>query len=56
MLKLLPTEFKSDIIWIIAPWVWKNVSKKHLSKKKVICSIYHLDFTKFDDKQKKILL
>tara|TARA_B100000085_G_scaffold281558_1_gene308401 strand:+ start:310 stop:1236 length:927 start_codon:yes stop_codon:yes gene_type:complete len=44
---------KSDIIWIIAPWVWKNVSKKHLSKKKVICSIYHLDFTKFDDKQKK---
>ena len=25
---------KSDIIWIVAPWVWKNVSKKHLSKRK----------------------
>ena len=31
----------------------ENVSKKYLSKKKVICSIYHLDFKKFDDKQKK---
>ena len=52
--ELISSDFsKSDIIWIVAPWVWKNVSKKHLSKKKVICSIYHLDFTKFDDKQKK---
>ena len=37
----------SDIIWIISPWVWKKLSKKMLSKKVVICSIYHIDFESF---------
>ena len=38
----------SDIIWIISPWIWKKLPKKQLKKKKVICSIYHIDFKKFD--------
>ena len=43
---------KSDIIWIIAPWTWKKISKRQLKKKKVVCSIYHIDFSKFDDDDK----
>ena len=27
--------FKADIIWLIAPWVWRNISKKNLAKKKL---------------------
>ena len=33
----------ADIIWIIAPWLWKKIPKKHLKNKIVICSMYHLD-------------
>ena len=44
---------KSDIIWIISPWVWRKLPKRHLKSKKVICSIYHIDFNKFDEKEKK---
>lgn len=44
---------ESDIIWIISPWTWKKLSKKHLKNKKVVCSIYHIDFEKFDDKEKE---
>lgn len=40
----------ADIIWIISPWVWKKLSKRMLSKKVVICSIYHIDFKSFDEK------
>ncbi len=43
----------SDIIWIIAPWNWENVPKKYLKKKKVICSIYHIDEDKFDEIEEK---
>ena len=38
---------RSTIIWIISPWTWKNISKKYLESKKVICSIHHIDFAKF---------
>ena len=34
---------KADIIWIVAPWLWKKIPKKHLKNKIVVCSIYHLD-------------
>lgn len=33
----------ADIVWIISPWLWKKISKKHLEKKIVVCSIYHFD-------------
>ena len=45
---------KADIIWIISPWLWKKIPKRHLKSKKVICSIYHIDFEKFDEKEKRI--
>ena len=44
---------EADIIWIIAPWIWKKVPKKYLKTKKVVCSIYHIDFEKFNDKDIK---
>ncbi len=40
---------ESDIIWIISPWTWKKISKKHLKRAKVICSLYHIDAESFDD-------
>ena len=33
----------SDIIWIIAPWLWKKIPKRHLKTKKVVCSIHHFE-------------
>ena len=44
---------ESDIIWIISPWVWRKIPKRQLNKKKVVCSIYHIDFSKFDEREKK---
>jgi len=43
--------FNSEIIWIIAPWTWKKINKKHLQNKLVVCSIYHIDEEKFDASQ-----
>lgn len=40
--------FKADIIWLIAPWVWRNISKKNLAKKKVVCTIHHLEYGDFE--------
>ena len=40
---------KANVIWIIAPWLWKNIKLKHLNNKKVICSIYHIEEFKMDD-------
>lgn len=34
---------ESDIVWIIAPWTWKKVSKKQLKQKIVVCTIHHLN-------------
>ena len=44
---------EADIIWIIAPWVWKKIPKKHLKNKKVVCSYYHFDFDKFNTKERE---
>jgi len=43
----------SDIIWIISPWLWKKIPKKHLKQKKVVCSIYHIDFDTFTESDLK---
>ena len=43
----------ADIIWIIAPWSWKNVPKKYLKTKKVLCTVHHIDFDKFTGKEKR---
>ena len=44
---------RADIIWLIASWNWLNVKEKHLDKKKVLCSIYHIDEEKFDEKEER---
>ena len=44
---------ESDIIWIIASWTWKKIPKKVLGRKKVIASIYHIDFKTFGEDEKK---
>ncbi len=52
--KLFTNEAKdADIIWIISPWSWKNVSKKYLKEKKVLCTVHHIDFDKFIGKEKR---
>ena len=52
--KLFTNEAKdADIIWIISPWSWKNVSKKYLKEKQVLCTVHHVDFNKFTGKEKR---
>ena len=52
--KLLQKKARSsDIIWLIAPWTWKKVNNKNLRNKKVLCTIHHLDFNKFDNREEK---
>ncbi len=53
--KSVSTKFltNADIIWLIAPWLWNKTPTKYLKNKKVLCSIYHIDFNSFDKKQEK---
>tara|TARA_Y100000741_G_C18210047_1_gene541368 strand:+ start:16 stop:933 length:918 start_codon:yes stop_codon:yes gene_type:complete len=44
---------EADIIWLIAPWTWKKISKKYLKNKYVLCTIHHIDFEKFDKTEEK---
>ena len=44
---------EAEIIWIIAPWLWKKLSKKYLKNKIVVCSIYHFEDTDFEHKKIK---
>ncbi len=41
---------RSDIVWILSPWVWKKIPQRYLNEKKVLCSHYHFDFENFDEK------
>lgn len=43
----------ADIIWIISPWIWKNIKSKYLKEKKVVCSVYHIDFDQFTEDDRK---
>ena len=44
---------KADLLWIISPWSASNISKKFLREKKVVCTIHHIDFDKFDFNEKR---
>ena len=49
--KITTNDIKSaDIIWIIAPWIWKNIPKKFLKNKKVLCTIHHFEDKDFEKK------
>ena len=39
---------KANIIWIISPWTWKKLNQNILKKAKTVCTIHHIDETKFD--------
>ena len=43
----------ADIIWLIAPWTWKKISKRQLKSKTVVATVHHIDEEKFDQIQKK---
>tara|TARA_B100001113_G_scaffold183720_1_gene150555 strand:- start:163 stop:1095 length:933 start_codon:yes stop_codon:yes gene_type:complete len=43
----------ADIIWIIAPWLWRKIPKKQLKNKIVLCSIHHLEEKDFSGKNLK---
>lgn len=40
---------KADIVWLIAPWKWKNIDIEVLKSKKVVCTIHHIDESKFSN-------
>ena len=44
---------EADIIWIIAPWLWRKIPKKHLKNKIVLCSVHHLEDKDFSGKNLK---
>lgn len=46
----------ADVIWIISPWTWKKINKRSLKNKKVLCTIHHIDFEKFNETEKKDFL
>lgn len=48
-----PFAFKADIIWLIAPWVWRSVTKKILANKKVLCTIHHLEDGDFEGNKRE---
>ena len=47
------SEENSDIIWLIAPWQWRNIPIKSLQSKKVVATIHHIVPEKFDDQKIK---
>ncbi len=38
----------ADLIWIVAPWTWRNIPINILKSKKVVCTIHHIVPNKFD--------
>jgi len=43
---------KSDVIWLIAPWM-NNIKFHKIENKKTLCTIHHIDFEKFDKEEEK---
>ena len=47
--KITTNDIKTaDIIWIIAPWIWKKIKRKNLKNKKVLCTIHHFEEKDFE--------
>ena len=45
--------YRSNLIWLIASWNWKKVNKRQLSNKKVLCTVHHIDESKFNKKEEE---
>ena len=44
--------FGNKIIWLIAPWTWNKIPRLILNRKKVLCTIHHIDEDKFNKEAK----
>jgi len=33
---------EADVLWLLAPWEWKNIPEGYLKNKKVVCTIHHI--------------
>ena len=40
--------FDCELIWLLAPWLWGQISPDLLSLKPVVCTIHHVDADKFN--------
>jgi glycosyltransferase involved in cell wall biosynthesis len=49
-------DINCDIIWILAPWCWKQIPVQILNYNKVICTIHHEVPEKFDEDRKNDFL
>lgn len=43
---------EANVVWIIAPWTWRQIHPTLLAQKKVVCSIHHIVPDKFDHNKK----
>lgn len=43
---------EANVVWIIAPWTWRQIHPTLLTQKKVVCSIHHIVPDKFDYNKK----
>ena len=39
----------AEILWLLAPWEWRNVPEGYLKNKKVVCTIHHMVPNKTND-------
>jgi len=39
----------ADVLWLLAPWEWKQIPKAYLETKKVVCTIHHMVPDKTDE-------
>tara|TARA_B100001996_G_C18670395_1_gene596526 strand:+ start:2353 stop:3285 length:933 start_codon:yes stop_codon:yes gene_type:complete len=44
---------KSNLVWVISPWTWSKLNKKNLEEKKVLCTVHHIDYSKFNKEEEK---
>ncbi len=42
----------SNLVWIFSPWTWHQIRKSKLMNNKVLCTIHHIDESKFDLEEK----
>lgn len=39
----------ADIVWVLAPWLWKKIPQSQLKQKKVLCTYHHIDLESEDE-------
>ena len=39
----------ADIVWVLAPWLWKKIPQSQLKQKKVLCTYHHINLDSADE-------